>query len=78
MQYVLSYEGPIHSEIGEMIMSKQTYNWTYGENDCQNYYEVKLSMIGRERKTRKTVQFFMVIIRIHLQQEFWEVKTLNL
>ena len=42
MQYVLSYEGPIHSEIGEMIMSKQTYNWTYGENDCQNYYEVKL------------------------------------
>ena len=42
MQYVLSYEGPIHSEIGEMIMRKQTYNWTYGENDCQNYYEVKL------------------------------------
>ena len=23
-------------------MKKEKYNWTYGENDCQNYYEVKL------------------------------------
>lgn len=22
-------------------MKKNNYNWTYGENDCQNYYEVK-------------------------------------
>lgn len=21
---------------------KKNYNWNYGENDCQNYYEVKL------------------------------------
>ena len=27
---------------------KKNYNWNYGENDCQIYYEIKLGKEDRE------------------------------